>query len=94
VHTILQVGFHRSRAEGQNHLPRPAGHPSFDAAQDTVGLLGCRCTLLRHVELLVNQYSQVLLLRAALLFSMCLSTVSRRILFMILQGTEVSLTGL
>jgi len=37
----LQVGSHQSGAEGQNHLPRPAGHTSFDAAQDTVGLLGC-----------------------------------------------------
>ena len=37
----LQTGSHQSRVEGQNHLPRPAGHASFEAAQDTVGLLGC-----------------------------------------------------
>jgi len=36
----LQAGSHQSRAEGQNHFPRPAGHPAVDAAQDTVGLLG------------------------------------------------------
>jgi len=36
----LQVGSHQSRAEGQSHLPQPAGHAAFDAAQDTVGLLG------------------------------------------------------
>ncbi|GAB0183112.1 cAMP-dependent protein kinase inhibitor alpha [Grus japonensis] len=30
-----------------------------------VGFLGCKRTLLAHVELLINQYPQVLLLRAA-----------------------------
>ncbi|KAK4822933.1 hypothetical protein QYF61_023433 [Mycteria americana] len=63
---VLQVGSHQSRAEGQNHLPRPAGHASFDAAQDTVGLLGCECTLMAHVQLFTHQYPQVLLSRAAL----------------------------
>ncbi|XP_014803059.1 PREDICTED: complex III assembly factor LYRM7 isoform X1 [Calidris pugnax] len=37
---VPQVGYHDSRGEGENHLPRPAGHAS-DAAQDTIGLLGC-----------------------------------------------------
>jgi len=49
--TGLQVGSHQSRAEEQNHLPLPAGHAFLDAAQDTVGLLGCKCTLRGHVEL-------------------------------------------
>ena len=31
-----------------------------------IGFLGCKHTLLAHVELLVNQHPQVLLLRAAL----------------------------
>jgi len=31
---------HRDRAEGDNPLPLRAGHPSFDVAQDSVGLLG------------------------------------------------------
>jgi len=31
-----------------------------------VGLLGCECTLLGHVQLFIHQYPQVLLLRAAL----------------------------
>jgi len=62
----LQVGSHQSRVEGQNHLPRPAGHSSFDAAQTTVGLLGCERTLLAHVQLFIHQYPQVLLSRAAL----------------------------
>ena len=63
---VLQVGSHKSEVKGQNHLPRPAGHNSLDAAQITVGFLGCKCTLQAHVELLVNQYPPVLLLRAAL----------------------------
>ncbi|PKU46701.1 hypothetical protein llap_3018 [Limosa lapponica baueri] len=36
------------------------------AAQDAVGFLGCKHMLLAHVELLIHQHSQVLLLRAAL----------------------------
>jgi len=60
------VGSHQSRVEGQNPLPRPAGHASLDAAQDTAGFLGCKLTLLAPVELLIHQYPQVLLLRAAL----------------------------
>ena len=38
VNTLLQVRPHQCRAEGQDHLPRSAGHASFDAAQDTIGL--------------------------------------------------------
>ena len=56
----------QSRVEGQNHLPRPAGHASSDAAQDTDGFLGCECTLVAHVQLFIHQYSEVLLHRAAL----------------------------
>ena len=34
----------------------------LDAAQDTVGFLGCNRTLPSRVELLIHQYPQVLLL--------------------------------
>ena len=62
--------FHQSGAEGQNRFPRPVGHTAFDAAQDIVVILDCKCTLLRYVQLLVNQHPHILLLRAALkLFS-------------------------
>ena len=64
--TVLQVGSHQSEVEGQNHLPRPAGHTSFDAAQDAIGFLGCECTLPAHVQLLTHQYPQAPLCRAAL----------------------------
>ncbi|KAK4816418.1 hypothetical protein QYF61_016854 [Mycteria americana] len=63
---VLQVGSHQSAAEGQNHLPRPAGYISFDAAQDMAGFLGCERTLLARVQLFTHQYPQVLLCRAAL----------------------------
>ncbi|KAK4811312.1 LOW QUALITY PROTEIN: hypothetical protein QYF61_024448 [Mycteria americana] len=63
---VLQVRSHQSGVEGQNPLPRPAGHASFDAAQDTVGLLGCERTLPAHVQLFIHQYPQVLFRRAAL----------------------------
>jgi len=45
----LQVGSHQSGVEGQNHLPRPAGHTAFDAAQDTIHVLGCKRTLLAYI---------------------------------------------
>ena len=61
----LDVGFHQGGVEGQNHLPRPAGDTSLDAAQDTVGLLGSERTWVAHVKLFFPQYPQVLLLRAA-----------------------------
>jgi len=60
------VGSHQSGVEGLNHLPGPAGHADIDAAQHAAGHLGCKCALLSHVELLINQHPQVLLLRAAL----------------------------
>ena len=58
--TELQVRTHQCRVEGQDHLPQPAGHTSFDASQDTFGFLGCEGTLLAHVQLPTHQYPQVL----------------------------------
>ncbi|KAK4811179.1 hypothetical protein QYF61_019810 [Mycteria americana] len=63
---VLQVGSQESGVEGENHLPRPAGHASFDTAQDTIGFLGCERTLLAHVQFFIHHYPQVLLLSAAL----------------------------
>ena len=31
---VLQMGSHENEVQGENHLPQPAGHNSFDAAQD------------------------------------------------------------
>jgi len=55
---VLQTGLHVGRVEGDNHLPLPAGHPSFVGAHDTVGLSGCRCALLACVKLFVHQTLQ------------------------------------
>ncbi|PKU42021.1 hypothetical protein llap_7679 [Limosa lapponica baueri] len=63
---VLQMESHQSGVEGENHLPQPAGHASFDTTQDAVGLLGCECTLSTHVELLIPQQLQILLGRAFL----------------------------
>lgn len=38
-----QGEFSQSKAEGQNHITLPAGHDSWDVAQDVVGFLW-RCT--------------------------------------------------
>jgi len=42
LNTVLQMGPHMDRAEGENHLSLPAGHHSVDGAQDTVGLPDCQ----------------------------------------------------
>ena len=65
VVTVLQMGPHEDRIEGDNPLPLPAGQPSFDAAQGVVGRPGCKCTLLAHVQLSVHQDPQVLPHRTA-----------------------------
>jgi len=64
--TLLQVRPHQSRVEGQDHLSPPAGHASFNVAQYTVGFLGCKATLLAHVQLPIHQYPQVIFSRAML----------------------------
>jgi len=51
---------HKGRVEGEDRLPLSDGPPSLDAAQDTLGFLGCKRTLLAHIELLVHQNPQVL----------------------------------
>ena len=62
--SVLQVRPHQHRVEGQNHLPQPAGHASFDAAQDKVGFLGCEDTVLAHALFSIHQYPQVFFSRA------------------------------
>ncbi|XP_009069274.1 PREDICTED: brain-specific angiogenesis inhibitor 3-like, partial [Acanthisitta chloris] len=63
---ILQVGSQKNKAEGWNPLPRPAGHAIYEAAQETLGFLGCKHTLLAQVQLLIPQHPQVLLVRVPL----------------------------
>lgn len=59
-----QVGSHQNGGGGgKNPLSWPAGHTAGDAAQDAVGILGCQCTLLGHIQFFIHP---VLLLRVAL----------------------------
>jgi len=51
--TVLQLRPHKGRIEGANPLPLPADHPAVDAAQNTVGFLGCKSTLLAHAQLFI-----------------------------------------
>ena len=54
------MGPPQGRAEGEENLPRPAGHTPLDALQDPVGLLGSQGTLLAHGHPVVPQHSQSL----------------------------------
>ena len=63
---VLQVRPHQCRVVGQDHLPRPAGHAALNAAQHTVGFLGCKETVLAHVQLPTHQHPQVFFGRAVL----------------------------
>ena len=63
--TVIQMGLYKARVEEENPLPLPSA-TSFDAVQDTVGLPGCKSTLLAYVQLFIHQDPQVLFCRAAL----------------------------
>jgi len=63
--TGLPGGVSPEWSRGAESPPRPAAHTAGDAAQGTVGLQGCQCTLPAHAELLMSQHDQVLV-RAAL----------------------------
>ena len=62
----LPGGLSRVGHRGTIPPPHPAARAAGDAAQGTVGLLGCQLTLPGDVELLVNQHPQVLLSSAVL----------------------------
>ncbi|KAK4824382.1 hypothetical protein QYF61_014042 [Mycteria americana] len=65
LNTVFEVRPHQCRVQGHNHFPSPAGHAIFDTSQDAIGFLGHLGTLLAHIQLAVNQHSQVLFCRAA-----------------------------
>jgi len=69
--TVLQVSTHQRRVEEQDHLPWRAGHASFVAAQDMVRFLGCKGTLLAHVQLTIHQYPQVFFCQGCALSLYC-----------------------
>jgi len=55
LNVLLQMGPQKGKAERGYHLPLSTGHTSFDAAQDTIGLLGCHCTLLAQGQVFIYQ---------------------------------------
>jgi len=57
---VLQMGSQKHRVEGGNHLPCLASHASFLVAQDMIGFLGCKCTLLAYVQFFMHWYPQIL----------------------------------
>ncbi|KAK4821429.1 hypothetical protein QYF61_019707 [Mycteria americana] len=65
LNTAFKVRPHQCRVQGHNHFPSPAGHAIFDTSQDAIGFLGHLGTLLAHIQVAVNQHSQVLLCWAA-----------------------------
>jgi len=46
------------RVEWNNHLSFPGSYLSFNAAQEAVGLLGCKCSLLAHIKNYREQIQQ------------------------------------
>jgi len=59
------MGPHQGGQENSPHPPA-AGRSCFDAAQVTVGLLGCKHTLLAHAKFFIYQDTSVLFSRATL----------------------------
>lgn len=58
---VLQVGHHPDSRGTITSLP--TGHPSSDAAQGTVSLLVCKCTLLGYTGFLIYKEHKFVLLR-------------------------------
>lgn len=58
--TTLQVGPYKGRVKGPNTLPLHAGHPSFAATRETVGLPHYECTLMAHSRFLSTRTSKSL----------------------------------
>jgi len=57
---ILQMGLHKSRAEGDNPFPLPDGDPSFDAAQYSAGLLGWKNNITIQFVFLQQRFGAVM----------------------------------
>lgn len=54
LENILKKEVELLKANNNNHVTQPAGHVSLDADHDAVGFLGCKCTLLSHIELFIH----------------------------------------
>ncbi|KAK4826388.1 hypothetical protein QYF61_008059, partial [Mycteria americana] len=65
LNTVFKMRPPQCRVQGHDHFPTPAGHTISDTSQDAVGFLGHLGTLPAHVQVTVNQHSQVLFCQAA-----------------------------
>ena len=52
---VCQLGPHKGRTGEDSRLSCLAGQTSSDGAHDTIGLLGCKCTLLTHITFFIYQ---------------------------------------
>ncbi|CAM5077534.1 unnamed protein product [Eretmochelys imbricata] len=52
--TVLQMRPHLCPIDGNDHVPRSAGNAPTYTAQNAIGLLGNKCTLLTHNQLLIH----------------------------------------
>jgi len=64
--TVFQMESHKGRAERGNHLPRPAGPPSFDAAQEYWWPSGLQVHSVNSCQAYNTAEFEVLLSRVAL----------------------------
>ena len=55
LNAVLQIEPHKGRVEEDNDLLHPAGYLSSGGTQYTIGLPGCKCTLLAPVKYFTNQ---------------------------------------
>lgn len=46
LNTVVQMGPHKCRVDGDNHIHGNASYPSSDSVQGSVGLLSCKSNLL------------------------------------------------
>lgn len=79
------MGPHECRAQGNNHFSCSTGHPPFDAAQGTVGLLSWNCTLLTHVGFFTNKHSQSSAALLSIHSSSCLNSSYRSVFVVFLM---------
>lgn len=61
LNTVLKMWPQQCQVQADDRLPVSAGHNAASTSQDAISFLGHLGTLLTHIQLTVNQHSQVLL---------------------------------
>ena len=57
LNAVLKVGYHKRSVEGENDVVWSARYASLDAAQDTIGFLGCKHIWLGHTPFCILRFS-------------------------------------